>query len=150
MSEEIETAKPLDRLAEVRARRAEIAKRRERREDSKSPDERLAAEERALKDDEAIERFETEIGPDGEKIRIVRTTLGVVIVKRAHPASYKQFMDLKTTKVEDCEKLARRCVVYPEATELDRITEDLPATWLRLAGAITKLAGHSNAELEEK
>ena len=137
-------------LKELRAKRAELAARREARADNKSPAERLAAEKQALKDDEAIERFETEIGPNHEKIRVVRTSLGVIIVKRAHPASYKQFMDLKTTKMDDCEKLARKCVVYPEAARLDEITEALPATWMRLAGALTKLAGHSNHELEEK
>lgn len=140
----------LAELARLRERRAELAARRQARADAKSPNEKVAEEERALADDEAIERFETEIGPDEEKIRVVRTKLGVVIVKRAHPAAYKQFMDLKSTKVEDCEKLARKYVVYPAAARLDEITEQLPATWLRLAGALTRLAGHSNAELEEK
>lgn len=137
-------------LAALRAKRQEVASRRQAAADKREPIAALERERRALADEQAIEAAETEHGPDGEKIRVVQTSLGVIIVRRAHSVAYKRFMDLKTTRTEDCEKLARPCVIYPDSAALDRITTELPATWLRLVGALTKLAGFRSDEIEEK
>jgi len=137
-------------LAELRIKRAEVEARRQRAADAREGSDALIRERRALADAEATERFETEVGPDGEKIRVVKTALGSIILRRAHSVAYKRFMDLKTTRVEDCEKLVRPCVLYPDGAELDRMTEALPGTWLRLTGAITLLAGYRAEEQGEK
>lgn len=138
----------VDALASIRHQRAELAARKQRRVDAQNGPEQLAAETLALQNEQAIEAAEIEHG--AEKIRVVDTPKGVIIVKRAHAASYKMFMDKQTTKVDDCEKLARRCVVYPTLDEVDKIADEYASTWLRLAGAITKLAGHRADEVSEK
>lgn len=137
-------------LADIRRKRAEVEARRTKLADEREGPAALVRERRELADAEALERFENEIGPVDEKIRVVKTSLGSIIVRRPHVAAYKRFMDLKTTKVEDCEKLVRPCVLYPDAATLDTIVDTLPGTWLRLTGALTLLAGYRAEELGEK
>jgi len=141
-------------LAELRAKRAELAARRVKREDARAPQETLARERLALEDDEVIERFESERGPDGVDIRVVRTPGGVIILKRAGAASFKRWMDRNLSrdgaKTEDHERLVRPCVLHPPMARFDELVEKYTMTWVRLTGALGLLAGHRTEELEEK
>lgn len=138
------------RLAEVRARRAAIDDARARAEAAREATARLEREERALADAEALAAAEAQHGPEGKRIRAIETPMGLIIVRRAGNASFRRFMDSAKATTDEAERLVRPCVVYPSRTEFDAILDEYPALWIRLAGAITKLAGHRAEELAEK
>lgn len=119
----------------ARAERAEIAAIRES----------IAREKNALRDAPEIEKAELEHGID--KIAIITTLLGAIVVKRPHMASYRRFQDEAKSKSEDVIKLVRPCVVYPAAAELDRILSEQPGVLARLADAVATLA---DAAAEER
>ncbi len=129
------------RLTQLRAERAELAKARAARESGAAEKEQLEAEERALRDEQAIDAAETEHGPAGRKIAIVETDLGVVIVKRANALLFRRFMDQGSTKHVELEKLVRPSLVHPDGAAFDRILDAQPAVLMRCADAIAKLAG---------
>jgi hypothetical protein len=138
------------RLAEVRAKRAALDDARARAEAVREVHDALEREERALADAEALAAAEQQYGPEGRKIRAVDTPLGLIILKRSGNAAYRRFMDAKTASTDEAERLVKPCVVYPSRAEFDRIVDEYPALWVRLAGALTVLAGHRNTELAEK
>lgn len=138
------------RLAEVRAKRAAIDEARARLEAERESAARLEREERALADAEALNAAELQYGPEGKRIRAIETPMGLIIVKRAGNASFRRFMDSNKATTDEAERLVRPCVVHPSRTEFDAILDEYPALWIRLAGAITRLAGHRAEELAEK
>lgn len=138
------------KLAEVRAKRAALDEARARAETERETRDALEREERALADAEALAAAEREYGPEGRKIRAVETPLGLIIVKRSGNAAYRRFMDASKATTDEAERLVKPCVVYPSRAEFERITDEYPALWVRLAGALTLLAGHRNTELQEK
>jgi hypothetical protein len=145
MSTELE-----QKLSELRAKRAALAEERAKQEAERALVEQIEAEERALRDDEAIAAAEAEHGPVGKRIAVVHTDLGVIIVKRPNPLIFRRFQDKGTTKTEDFDQLVRPCLVYPSKTEFDRILEELPATLIRAANAVCALAGVRHDEISGK
>jgi hypothetical protein len=151
MQEQKSTSAEAKRLEEVKAKRAALAAKKSARDAARAFQDSVALEEQGLTDDEAIDRFETEIGPVGKKIMVVHTDLGAVILKRPIMAVYRRYQDKQSTKTQDMElMLVRPCVVYPEAEKLDRIFEELPATLITLASAVTTLAGFRQEEQSGK
>ena len=138
------------KLAEVRAKRAAVEDARAKAEAARETDELLEREERALADAEALAKAEAEHGPVGKKIRVVSTPSGSIILKRAGNAAFRRFMDAPKASVDEAERLVKPCVVYPSRADFERITDEYPALWIRLAGALTILAGHKAEELQEK
>lgn len=106
--------------------------------------------EREAKDAEAIATAEAKHGRQGKKIAVILTDMGAVIVKRPHHVAYKAFTDLEEIKSADLDKLIRPCVVYPDASALDKILEELPGTLNRCADAVCYLAGARKGELAKK
>lgn len=137
-------------LKALRAERAAIAAARRAREAERSTGEQIVAERLALADDQAIDKAEAEHGPIGKRIALVRTDLGTVILKRAHPHIFKRYSDKGSIKSTDLEALVRPSLVYPEVGKFDAILEDLPATLMRCADAIAVLAGVRTEELQGK
>lgn len=137
------------RLDAVRAKRAAI----EAAKASRAEEDLLAqveSEELDLKNAEAIAAAEAEHGPVGKKIAVVETDLGVVILKRAHALVFRRFQDEAKFTHAQIDKLIRPCVVYPRGDALDRILDELPATALRLANAIARLAGQRAEDVAGK
>lgn len=143
-------ADPAAELAELRAKRAALAAAKEKRDEARSAAELLVAEKQALRDDEAIEQFEAEIGAVDKKIAVIHTDLGAVILKRAHPAMFKRFQDRGDFKTEAVDKLVRPCLLYPTPAEFDRILDELPATLVRLGNAVSALAGQRSEDVTGK
>jgi hypothetical protein len=135
-------------LAEIRSKRAKLAEARELRA-LPSAAEQLATEQRALADDEALERLELEHGPVGKAIEIVRTDVGAVIVRRPHMAVFRRFQD-DSKDTAALEKLVRPCVLHPSKAEFDRMCEELPFTLQRCADAVCKLAGIRKEDIQAK
>jgi len=141
---------PTARLAEVRTKRAALADARARAQAEREVHETLEREERALGDAEALAAAEAKYGPEGQRIRAVETPMGVIIVRRAGQASFRRFMDSPKASVDEAERLVRPCIVHPSRAEFEAIMDEYPALWIRLAGAVSKLAGHRAEELNEK
>ncbi len=127
-------------INDLRRKREAIEQARAQREQESEGAERLAAERMALADAEAIEAAERDHG-GARRIAVLRTEMGAVIVKRAHAATFRRFLDVGKTDTETLEKLVRACLVYPVLSEFERICNDLPLTLVRAADAVSKLAG---------
>lgn len=130
-----------DKIAAVRAARESLAAQREARAQADELASKLASEELAFKGEQAVEAAEAEHGAVDKKIRVVQTDMGVVIVKRAHPAVFKRFIDRGKHSMQDLEELARKCLVYPTLPEWEAMCNEQTAIINRTADAIAWLAG---------
>ena len=139
-----------EKLAQIRASRTAVANARASRSALQAIKDEIEAEEQALVDEQALDKAEQEIGPIGKKIMVVETPVGSIIVKRANHLVFKKFQDMQSLKTADLEKLVRPCIVHPEASKVDRIFEDLPATLVRVANAVSTLAGARAEEVSGK
>lgn len=129
------------RLAELRAKRLGMEQARESREAARIAAKAIAAEEHAIADEEAIMEAEREHGEIDVKIRIVHTSAGTVIVKRANNLLFRKWADNGKTDSQDVEKLIRPCVVYPAIEVFDRMLNDQPAIAFDVANSVAYLAG---------
>lgn len=140
---------PEERLAEIRAQRAALADEKSRRDAERSVQDLIEAEELALKNEQAIACAESEHGPVGKLIEVVKTGMGVVIVKRSNPMFYRRFQ--RSTQTEaDIDKFVRPCIVYPDSTRFDVINDCEPHTIIKCANAIAELAGVRSGEVSGK
>lgn len=137
-------------ISELRAKREVIARAREERSLANELADKLATEKRALADEEAIDAAERDLGPIGKRIEVVRTDFGAVIVKRAHPAIFKRFIDRGKSNTKDLEELVRPCLVYPALSEFEGYVEQQPMILLRAANGVSSLAGVRAEELAGK
>jgi len=138
------------RLEAARVRQRSATAAREENRKNRELLEAVEAAERSAKDEEAIAAAEAEHGPTGRALRVIRTSFGCVILKRPSPIHYKRFRDVGKANTTAFEKLVRPCVIYPDASALDRILEEEPATLDRCANAVVELAGFRAEELSEK
>jgi hypothetical protein len=141
VSEETDQTPDEKRLAEVRAKRSALAAERDAREQAEAVAKQLAAEERGLRDDEAIAAAVEKHGAVDQKIRLVHTDLGVVIVKRPHHILFRRYQESDNSSAEELEKLVLPNVVYPTRAEVEHLFQELPATLTRCGNAIAVLAG---------
>lgn len=148
-----------EELAEVRAKRAALTASKAQRDVDAELSALLEREKRALLDDEQIAAAEEKFGQaleygtgpaEGRKIAVVRTDLGVVIVKRPHHVLFKRFQDSGEANAEEFDKLVRPCLVHPDSSAFDRYLENQPAILSRVAGAVATLAGIRMKELSGK
>lgn len=138
------------KLAAVRAKRALVAAARNARNEQRGAELQLESELQGLADDEAIARYEVEIGPIGKQIMVVDTDMGAIILKRAHALKFKKFQDKGQQTHEAAYMLAQPCVVYPDSARFDVIVDALPATTIRCANAVAVLAGVRSEEIAPK
>lgn len=136
------------RLEEARERKRIAEAKRLAMETEGELQRRVEIEEIAAADEEAIAKYEEEIG--AQKIRVVHTDVGCVIVKRPNPLLYKKFRDQGNTKTKDLEKLVHPCLVYPTVTQFEKMMEEQAATLDRTADAVVTLAGFRRKEVSEK
>lgn len=142
MSDEVE-----DRLAAVRAERAALAEAAATRLQP-TPDEQLATEERALKEDQAFDSFAREHG--ARSVAIIRTEAGAVILRRPHIAAFRKFQDAGGLTSDTAEELVKASLLYPSKPELDKILRLLPGILTSLASTCVELSGFRNLELKAK
>jgi hypothetical protein len=134
----------------MRERREAIAAERRARAEAAELRDKAAAERIELANEEALDAAERAHGELGKKIAAVHTDHGVVIVKRAHPAIFKRFMDQGKTDTKTLDALVRGCLVYPSVTVYEEIVEAQPFNLSRFADAITVLAGLRKEEISAK
>lgn len=145
MTEELEKAMVQtdleQRLAAIRAERAAIAERGQKRDANRELLDQVEAEERALKDEQAIEAAIEAHGPLGKKIAAVHTSLGVVIVKRPNHVLFKRFQDSGEATSDEFYKLVLPTLVHPARTVFDSLLEEQPGVLSRIASEVCLLAG---------
>lgn len=134
-------------LAEVQARRRALAEIREARLQPTAA-QLLAMEKRDLAGDEAFEKLALEHG--AEKIALVPTDVGPVIVRRPHMASFRKYQDQGKATTNALELLTRPCVLYPTKEEWDLMVRDLPFVLNASGDAVCVLAGVSREGAEKK
>lgn len=138
------------KLRELKAQRAQLVAARETRTAELEVEREIEREERAIADEQALQRAIDEHGPVGTHLAVVETSLGNIIVKRASAMKFRRFQDKGDATSQDVEALVRPCVVHPSQAQLDVIFEELPATNVRLASAVIALAGQRSDELVKK
>jgi hypothetical protein len=130
-----------ERLQNARLERSRIAEERDKREAAAALVAEVEAEERALRDEQAIEKAIAEHGELGGKINTYPTTLGVVILKKPHHVLFRRFQDQGEFNNLECEKLVRTCLVHPDKSEFDRYLTEQPGILVPLANLACALAG---------
>lgn len=139
--------------AELEAARAERTAATEARVAAGRPAQlraQIERERREAADQAAIAEAEAKHGAIGVKIALVRTRLGVLIVKH-NPLLYKRFQDIegKITR-EDIERLVHPSCVYPPPKERDALCAELPDALNQAAIEIAALAGVKREALSGK
>lgn len=131
----------LDGLEQQRAEREELAALRRKAEQK----------ELALRDAPHIAKAEEEHGPIGEKLAVVETDLGAIVVKRPNHLHYRRFQNKSSMSTDEVWALVKPCVVYPSIKETEAILEELPGVLMPgLSDAVIGLAGHRTKEVEKK
>lgn len=158
MTEELTTNNPSPettgdgqaQLKALKAQRAALVAERERLNEAAELAKEIAAEERAIRDEAALQDAIAKYGALGVHVASVQTDLGIVILRRPSALKFRRFQDKGSFSWDDVSGLVRPCVVWPAVGELDTILDDLPATLTRLASAVVTLAGQRSEELGKK
>lgn len=138
------------RLQAAKEQRARIEQERFARAPELALLEQVEAEELAAKNAQAIADAEAAHGPMGKKVRAIETSNGVVIVKRPNHLLFRKFQDSGKVSTDECERLVRPCLVYPDAATFDRWAEEEPGIIVRAANACAQLAGIRAEEVAGK
>ena len=129
-----------DRLAMLREQTDKLAKKRAA----------VEAKERAILDDEKLAELAAQHGEVGKKIGVVQTDGGMIVDKKPNHLVYRKFQDSPGAKTEDAMKIAYQCLLYPDATHLDKLLEEYPAKLNAMVFTISRLAGFSAEEIAGK
>lgn len=135
-------------LAELRAKCEAIALQRQQRAEKEERALELLQAKQRLEDEQAIDAAEREHGV--RRIAVVETEGGAVIVKRPHANTFRKFQDKGTTDSQALETLVRPCLVHPTLARFESICAEEPAVLLRVANAVSRLAGVRAEELSGK
>lgn len=139
-----------DRLKAAKAKKAEIEARRAAKAAEDAALAAVEAAEREAKEAEIIESAESEIGPIGEKIALVRTQAGLIVVKRCHPAAFKRFQDQGQFKTANLMQLINGAVVHPAPEAFSALLDEYPGILAAVADAVLRLAGAAAQVQSEK
>ncbi len=100
---------------------------------------KLGQLKRDLVEGPALEAAEREYGED--RVRLVQTPVGGVIVKVPARAKFKHFSDKERLRTDDFIELIQPCRVYPSAEKFADILDNWPATVAQIANVVLSLAG---------
>lgn len=139
-----------DRLKAAKAKKAEIEARRAAKAAEDAALAAVVAAEREAKEAEIIENAEAEIGPIGEKIALVRTQAGLIVVKRCHPNSFRRFQDQGKFGTTNLMQLIAGAVVHPDKAAFDALLDEYPGILAAVADAVLRLAGAAAQVQSEK
>lgn len=137
-------------IAELRAKAEALAAAREERAAAFAAEAAYATAARDLEDEIAIDKAEADHGPIDKKIAVVKTDYGAVIVKRAHPAIFKRFLDRGKTDTKSLEELVRQCLVHPTLADWESFCEQQTMILIRCANAVSVLHGVRTEDISGK
>jgi len=135
-----------DQLAEIRARREQLAAEAEATEDT--PEVVLARETKALAAEEALAAARKEFGKT--RVSLVQTDEGPVVLRCPHVAAYRKFQDSEEINTDKTLELVRGCVLHPSKPEVSRMLEVQPGALTLLANEVVRLAGHRKSDAKGK
>jgi hypothetical protein len=138
------------RLKAAKAKKAEIEARRQAKAAEVASLAEVEAAEREAREAEIIENAESEIGAIGDKIAIVRTSAGMIVVKRCHPNVFRRFADQASFKTKDYLQLVSGSIVHPDKATFDAMLEEAPGILVACADAVLRLAGAAAQVQSEK
>ncbi len=140
------------KIAEARAAREALEQSRAAKAAEVQLEDELAAELHALEEAQLVDKFESEHGPLGRGIAVVRTARGPIVVRRPNASSYRKFLDKGAEKfsTEGLEILTRPCVLHPSKAAFDTLIEELPHALIDAGNAVCELAGVRKAERSGK
>lgn len=148
---------PLDPVAaQLKATRAKLAALAEKRTQraavrEQDPANQLARAERDLADAEGLAAAEEKEGTEEDgKIGLVKTDLGLIIIRRANPTAYRRHSDAGKTSCVAQEMLVRPCRVYPSVDRFDLIIQELPYVLTACADKVVELAGYQQKDTAGK
>jgi hypothetical protein len=102
---------------------------------------------------EALPGLEGEWGDEGKGIKTIGTNEGPVVVRKPSRPKCRQFMNetksLQKLDVDICSAFVKPLIVYPAATDADRILESIPLVAVTLAIQAFEL-GTGKANIEGK
>ena len=146
-------AKKESEMDEVEALRKQLAEARAPREAKQAQLERereIARLKQEIEDEPAIAAAVVEHGAIGDKIGVVHSDEGAIVVKRPKVAAWRRFSDGETVKGKDMRMLAKECLVYPSWSRFEAITEARPAALEAVGLVIGRLAQARDKEAAEK
>jgi hypothetical protein len=138
------------RLKAAKTKKAEIEARRAAKAAEVASLAEVEAAEREAREAEIIESAESEIGPIGEKIAVVRSQLGMIIVRRCHKNVFQRFTDAASFKTKDYLQLVSGSVVHPDKATFDAMLEEAPGILVACADAVLRLADAAAQVQSEK
>lgn len=137
------------RLKAAQEKKQELEAKREARQTEKAEAKAVADLEREVKELEAVDRAESELGDQGVDWESVQTPDGIVILRRVHSAIFRKFSDSEKKNHQELDKLANAGLFYPEKGDFAILADKFPAIHLMCADAICRLAG-ARAEASAK
>lgn len=135
-------------LAAVKAERASKQEAREAAQRQAQLAKRLEREKRGIVEDETFAKLVEEHGEDA--IRRINTPLGMVVVKAPQAIVYRRYLDatmrsdhanpkVRTSFVDETEKMVRHCLVYPDRARFDELAEKVATLGVVAANAAADL-----------
>jgi hypothetical protein len=149
---ELEALKALQRevaaldaeAAAVEAQTAEATKVQRKQAD-------VEAARRKLSDVKLVAKFTAELGPKGKMWDSLETASGTAFFKRTPTVIFKRWCDEgQSLKSADLTKLVNPALLHPTVPEFDRWCDEEPATPMRAANVVNRLAGARAKDLEGK
>lgn len=136
------------RLAAAEAELAELDEQATAKAETAEKLRKLEAAEREIADRKVVAAAEDEHGAD--KIAVIPTADGVVIVKRPPLMHYRKFANKTDPGLDDATQLALLCLVHPQRPAFTELVEKYPAVPFLAATAIIDLAAGRKADRSGK
>lgn len=136
------------RLAAAKAARAALAAKAADTTEADELADEVAAEERALKEEQALDKLVEQHG--AKKLAKVDTPMGAVILLRPSAVAFNQFQEHDGVKVANVRQFVLPCVKYPTLPEFEEMIREQPGTLFACANALNHLAGVRKDQLAGK
>jgi len=143
-------AEPVDELTALRAQLAAARAQRETAQEALERAAEIARLKQEIADEPHITKAVEEHGAIDDRIGLVQTAMGVVIVRRPKQAVWRRFSDAGSMKGPDIHTMVKQCLVHPDAARFDSICDAYPATLEIVGGKVATLAQSRTKEAAEK
>lgn len=151
---------PADELKALKAKREALKAKRVERDAPASVEAQLAEERRQFALEQATFDAESAHGELNRKIAVVHfrradgSTAGSCIVKKPNHQIFRRFQmtdaEGAKAKTDQIDKLIAHCLVWPDVETYEQLVEEFPATPVKIATVISRLAGFGGEEVAGK
>lgn len=145
-----EVVESVNRLAEIKAKRAELHAQNEAIKAEAAAATELAKAELDLANETALVAAALKYGPIGAKWSAVMTRLGVILLKAPGDVKYKAFQEDPKYDFDSLEAYAAPCVIHPSQAEFAKIYKELPGILGEIVLHLNALMGERKAEQAKK